>query len=85
MLWFKLRKDKLMTEDNVAYIAYGMDAYSWLKKVKSIPDISLDKKQMIQQIKAWNRCRINLKHLKQVVESFVEDEATVKENPYSRV
>ena len=85
MIRYKMRKDKLITEDNIHYIGYGVDAYSWFKKVKSIKDISLDKKQMAKQIKVWNRCHISLEHLARLVETFVENEATVKEEPYSLV
>lgn len=85
MMRYRMRKDRLVSEDGVKYIAYGVDAYSWLKKVKSIKDISLDKKQLARQIKVWNRCHIRLAHLEQVVASFVENESTVKEKPYSLV
>lgn len=85
MIWYRRRKDRLVLEDGIKYIAYGVDAYSWFVKVKSIKDISLDKKQLARQIKVWNRCHISLKHLEQVVASFVENESTVKEKPYSLV
>ena len=75
MIWYKMRKDKLVSEDNIYYIGYGVDAYSWLRKVKSIKDITLDKKQLAKQIKIWNRCRISLEHLQQVVEDFVENDS----------
>ena len=82
MIRYRMRKDKLVSEDGVKYIAYGVDAYSWFIKVKSIKDISLNKNQLARQIKTWNRCRISLVHLGQVVASFVENESTVKEKPY---
>lgn len=85
MAYYRLRKDKLVSEDNIHYIAYGVDVYKGLRKVKSIKDISLDKNQLARQIKVWNRCRISLEHLQQVVDSFVENESTVKEKPYSLV
>ena len=85
MIRYRMRKDRLVSEDGVKYIAYGVDAYVGLKKMKSIKDISLDKKQLARQIKTWNRCRISLEHLEQVVASFVENESTVKEKPYSLV
>lgn len=85
MIRYRMRKDKLVSEDGVEYIAYGVDAYSWFIKVKSIKDISLYKNQLARQIKEWNRCRISLEHLQQVVASFVENESTVKEKPYSLV
>lgn len=85
VIWYRMRKDKLITEDNIHYTCYGVDAYSWLRKVKSIKDISLDKKQMAKQIKVWNRCHISLEHLERLAETFVENEASVKEEPYSLV
>lgn len=85
MMQCRMRKDRLISEDGIKYIAYGVDAYSGFIKVKSIKDISLDKKQLARQIKVWNRCRIRLEHLEQVVASFVENESTVKEKPYSLV
>ena len=85
MIRYRMRKDRLVSEDGVKYIAYGVDAYSGLTRVKSIKDISLDKNQLARQIKVWNRCHISLAHLEQVVASFVENESTVKEKPYSRV
>ena len=42
-------------------------------------------KQMAKQIKVWNRCHISLEHLERLVETFVENEAIVKEEPYSLV
>lgn len=85
MIWYKMRKDKLFSEDNIHYIAYGVDVYKGLQKVKSIKDISLDKNQLARQIKEWNRCHVSLEHLEQIVESFVENEFTVEEKPYSLV
>ena len=75
MIRYRMRKDKLVSEDGVKYIAYGVDAYSWFIKVKSIKDISLDKNQLARQIKTWNRCRISLEHLEELVEDFVENDS----------
>lgn len=85
MIRYRIRKDRLVSEDGVKYIAYGVDAYSWFVKVKSIKDISLNKRQLARQIKVWNRCHISLAHLEQVAASFVENEASIKEKPYSLV
>lgn len=85
MVRYRMRKDRLVSEDGIKYIAYGVDARDGLRKVKIIKDISLDKKQLAKQIKIWNRCHISLAHLEKVVASFVENESTVKEKPYSLV
>ncbi len=85
MIRYKIRKDKVISEDGVKYIAYGVDAYDGLKKVKSIKDISLNKKQLEKQIKVWNRCHIGLNHLEQVVQSFVDNDYVAIEKPYSHV
>ena len=85
MIRYKMRKDRLVSEDGVKYIAYGVDAYEGLRKVKSIKDIALDKKQMAKQIKVWNRCHIGLNHLEQVVQSFVENDYVAEEKPHSQV
>lgn len=78
MIWYKLRKDKLVSEENVHYIGYGINVYSWFWKIKIIKDVSLDKKQLKLQIKMWNQCRIKLEHLEAVVEDFVESDSLVK-------
>ena len=83
MMRYRIRKDNLVSEEGVKYIAYGVDAYNGLRKVKSIKDISLDKKQLAKQIKVWNRCHISLKHLEQVVQSFVDNDYVAEEKPYS--
>ncbi len=75
MVWYKMRKDKLVSDDNIYYTGYGVDAYLWFIKVKTIKDISLDKNKLARQIKGWNHCRIKLAHLQQVAEDFVEKEA----------
>ncbi len=85
MIRYKMRKDRLVSEDGVKYIAYGVDAYEGLRKVKSIKDITLDKRQMAKQIKVWNRCHIGLNHLEQVVQSFVDNDYEAEEKPYSQV
>lgn len=83
-VWYKMRKDKLMSEDNIHYVGYGIDAYSGLRRVKSIKDITPNKEQLARQIKIWNRCRISLVHLEDVIEDFLDTEY-IEERPFSSV
>jgi len=85
MIRYKIRKDNLVSEDGEKYISYGVDAFDGLKKVKSIKDITPNKEQMEKQIVIWNRCQISLKHLDQVVQSFVDNDYVAEEKPYSQV
>ncbi len=85
MIRYRMRKDKLVLETGEKYIAYGVNAYSGLLKVGSIKDISLDKNRLARQIKAWNKCKIELNHLQQVVQSFVDNDYMTTEKPYSQV
>ena len=85
MIRYKIRKDNLVSEDGEKYTSYGVDAFDGIKKVKSIKDITPNKAQMEKQIGIWNRCQISLKHLDQVVQSFVDNDYVAEEKPYSQV
>ena len=77
MIRYRLRKDRIVNEKNIKYIAYGIDVYKGLRKLKSIKDISLDKKQLAKQIKMWNRYRVGLVHIEEIVEDFVINDITM--------
>ena len=85
MMRYRIRKDNLVSEEGVKYIAYGVDAFDGIKKVKSIKDITPNKEQMEKQIGIWNRCQISLKHLDQAVQSVVDNDYVAEEKPYSQV
>ncbi|MBQ3021909.1 MAG: hypothetical protein IJD91_01095 [Clostridia bacterium] len=72
MIKYKLRKDKLVSEDNVKYTAYGIDAYEERKKVRVIKDISLNKKNLKQFVK---QCKdMKLQDLDDAVQMFAQKE-----------
>ena len=77
----RVRKDRLVSEDNIRYIAYGIDVYNGLRKVRSIKDVSLDKKRLKGFVKQCNHDEIKLQHLDNAVQQFVEDEYTVSKKP----
>ncbi len=85
MVWYKMRKDKLVSEEGIRYVGYGVEAFSGLRRVKSIKDVSLEKGRLKKKIKEWNQCHIKLKHLDKVVEAYVENESLVEEKPFSLV
>lgn len=80
---FKIRKDKLVSEDNVRYVAYGIDVYEGLRKIRSIKDVSLSKNRLEVFIRQCNKHKP--KDLDKAIMQFVEDEYTVKEKPYFTV
>lgn len=78
---YRVRKDRLVSEDNIRYIAYGIDVYDGLRKVRNIKDVSLDKKRLKGFVKQCNHDKIKLQHLDNAVQQFVEDEYTVSKKP----
>ena len=78
---FKMRKDKLVNEENFSYIAFGMDIYEGWKKVRSIKDISFNRKRMKKFVKYCNHNKIHLDQIYDMVLDFVEDEYKITEEP----
>lgn len=79
MIKYRLRKDRLVSEENVKYTAYGIDAYEGLKRVKVIKDVSLKKKSLKQFVK---QCKtMKLQNLEEAVLKFVESESDITEKP----
>lgn len=77
---FKIRKDKLVSEENIRYVAYGIDVYDGLMKIRSIKDVSLNKNRLEVFIRQCNKSEP--KDLDGAIMRFVEEEYTVKEKPY---
>ena len=78
---YRMRKDKLVSEDNIRYAAYGINVYKGWRRIRSIKDISLDKKRMESFVKQCNHDKTELKYLDDAVQHFVEDEYAVNEKP----
>lgn len=78
---FRLRKDRLVSEDNISYIAFGVNIYKGWKRVRSIKDISLNKKRVRCFVRCCNRRRVELQQVDNVVQTFVEDESNVIKKP----
>lgn len=81
MVRYRLRKDKLISEDNVCYVAYGVNVYNGLKKVRSIRDVSLDKIKLAELIKKCNNEKVHPSRLDDIIQRFVDDEYTISEKP----
>ncbi len=88
MVRYRLRKDKLINEGKIRYIAYGITVYEDWKKIRIIKDVSFDKKRLAELIKKCNIQQVSPKRIDDIVQQFVDDEYTVdsiKEKPYSLV
>lgn len=71
MIRYELRKDTVNGENNICCKVYGIDVYSWFSKIKSVKDITPDKKKLKAQIKLWNKCKVSVTHIDCVIEDFV--------------
>lgn len=78
---FRLRKDKLVSEDNVSYITFGMNVYKGWKRVGIIKDISLNRKRLRNFVVKCNRNKIDERYIDGIVQTFVDDEFKVTEKP----
>lgn len=77
----RLRKDKLVSEDNVSYIAFGVNVYKGWKRVRVIKDISLSKKKLRGFVKQCNYNSVGFLHLDDVIQDYIKGESIVEEKP----
>ena len=77
----RLRKDKLVSEDNISYIAFGVNVYKGWKRVRIIKDISLRRERLRNFVAKCNLNKIDDRYIDDIVQTFVDDEFKVTEKP----
>ena len=71
---YTLRTDIVTDEDNNKHTVYGVDALDRFENVlESVADIFFDKLKAEEFIKLCNEEKLELIHLKDVIEDVVED------------
>ena len=78
MIKLRMRKDRLVTEDGVHYVAYGVNVYQGIHRVCIIKDVSLDKARLKEFIRLCNKKRFCLDNINDLIYDFVEEENMVK-------
>ena len=71
MIRYHLREDYLQSEDNISYISYGIDIVSDNTILKSIKDVSLQKKPLEELITLCNELRLSELHIYDVIDDFL--------------
>lgn len=76
--YYVLTTSNLLTEDNLAYTAYGIAAFSIAKddanKVDEIIDVSTDFRLVERMVKDFNQFDLHLEHLRDAVYDFICNE-----------
>ena len=67
-----LRRDVILREDGVLYIAYGLDAVDADGRIlRSVPDLLLDRHRVMDLIDRCNALELSLIHLDDVIEDLL--------------
>lgn len=67
-----LRRDVILREDGVLYIAYGLDAVDADGRIlRSVPDLLLDRWRVMDLIDRCNALELSLIHLDDVIEDLL--------------
>ena len=73
MTKYKIRKDKLINEDNIRYVTYGIDVYENFRKTDIIRDVSLNKKKLKTIISFINKKGKSI-DIREVLQYLIEEE-----------
>ncbi|MBQ3970167.1 MAG: hypothetical protein II685_06770 [Clostridia bacterium] len=74
MITYKLTEDNIFNETLGSYAAYGIEAFDDVKNcsVVNIPDIFPDKSSAEKYIELFNKEKLDLIHLENVIENIIQ-------------
>ena len=67
-----MRSDLLVSEDNIKYRSYGIDVFEENKLIRTVKDISLNKKSVDELVDKCNDLKVSILHIEDVIQDFVQ-------------